>query len=518
MLRIFIFALLLAYAFGPAKPFAASGNPAAGATPEKLNVFLTAKRHSNLEPCGCRARQQGGLQFEASIYDRMTTAPAMRLDAGDWANVNVGESPFDAMKTRYVLRALALMNFDAVNVSLNDAQLSDEYFRFMREKQPKELPPLISANIYRRDRPGQLAFAPYRILNKTLVSGQQITIGITGVTELPAAFQLTEDLTQKLQALKTAAPGDQPRGAEMAKETAAGASGHTLQPAEVALDPVLSELRPQVELLVVLYSGDLAAARRLAQRFPQIDLLLINGGLNDHLSGQAGYELEGGVLLMLAPNHLGREIAMLSLQQESVASWKPAAGAQVQGLAVNQDFPARADMLALIEAFKKETQTIQVKLPGPEVKSLYAGAHQCQFCHKEAYQSWRATRHSRAMQTLVDRNQQFNPECVKCHTTGYQQSNGFYAAGHGPSQPMQGVQCEVCHGPAKEHAEMQLTILSGGERWMRPEDFEEYKKQAQSSQPKRRTGEQTCLGCHTPENDGQFAFGKKLKLVIHKHP
>ena len=101
-----------------------------------------------------------------------------------------------------------------------------------------------------------------------------------------------------------------------------------------------------------------------------------------------------------------------------------------------------------------EPAFIGVSLPQPRVKS-------CAECHETAAAFWRKTGHSHAYETLVGVRKQFSLDCIRCHVTGWQQPGGVCridrtAAGGpgfgGRGKGRQDVQCEMCHGPASEHA------------------------------------------------------------------
>jgi len=81
--------------------------------------------------------------------------------------------------------------------------------------------------------------------------------------------------------------------------------------------------------------------------------------------------------------------------------------------------------------------------------SLYLTADTCALCHKDTAAEWRGTLHSTALQTLIATNEQHNPTCLPCHTTGYGTPSGFQTAETTPH--LGGVQCENCHGPAGAH-------------------------------------------------------------------
>jgi hypothetical protein len=89
------------------------------------------------------------------------------------------------------------------------------------------------------------------------------------------------------------------------------------------------------------------------------------------------------------------------------------------------------------------------KLPRPaEDGNGFAGVDACVPCHKEAYEVWKKTPHSRAYATLVKQFKEYNLDCVACHVTGYDLPGGSTVA---HVEKLTDVQCEVCHGPSQKH-------------------------------------------------------------------
>ncbi len=83
---------------------------------------------------------------------------------------------------------------------------------------------------------------------------------------------------------------------------------------------------------------------------------------------------------------------------------------------------------------------------GP-AESPYVGEKKCKKCHIKQHKTWRDTKHAKAF-TYLDAEAQKDPECIKCHTTGFGKG-GFVSAeasGH-----LQNVQCEQCHGTGADH-------------------------------------------------------------------
>ena len=89
---------------------------------------------------------------------------------------------------------------------------------------------------------------------------------------------------------------------------------------------------------------------------------------------------------------------------------------------------------------------------GQQGGSAYVGISNCQMCHKDKYDAWAKTRHSRAFKLLELAGQTTNPQCLSCHVTGY--GDGGYqppTAGESPNADYAAVTCEACHGKGSDH-------------------------------------------------------------------
>lgn len=118
----------------------------------------------------------------------------------------------------------------------------------------------------------------------------------------------------------------------------------------------------------------------------------------------------------------------------------------------------------------------------------FVGTDTCVSCHAEQKNIWKTTRHAKAYKTLVDRNQQFNLDCIPCHVTGVITGEEPFALSLEPN--MQKVGCEACHGPGKQH-------INNPEQWPLPQ-----KPQAE-----------ICLRCHTPDQDDSFDYEKDIQRL-----
>jgi hypothetical protein len=103
-------------------------------------------------------------------------------------------------------------------------------------------------------------------------------------------------------------------------------------------------------------------------------------------------------------------------------------------------------------------QMIAPLKPTPAARSgvlAYAGSQHCRACHTTISMHCDTAPHMAAWQALVDRGQQHEARCQRCHTTGFNSGDqpglarGFVSARQTPQ--FTAVSCEACHGPSAAH-------------------------------------------------------------------
>jgi len=156
----------------------------------------------------------------------------------------------------------------------------------------------------------------------------------------------------------------------------------------------------------------------------------------------------------------------------------------------------------------------------------YVGVKKCKMCHIKQYKSWKKTKMAKSFENLkpgvkaelkkkagLDPNKDYthDPNCLKCHTTGYGKPGGFKSIEETPK--LAGVQCEACHGPGSEYRK----IMKKNKHYKLAEV-----KAAGLVLPSE--DEAGCLKCHggdSPFNEKvdpkyNFTFKERLKKT-HKH-
>ena len=85
---------------------------------------------------------------------------------------------------------------------------------------------------------------------------------------------------------------------------------------------------------------------------------------------------------------------------------------------------------------------------GIPAEAKYVGTKKCKMCHFKEHKTWKATKHASNFDTLKG-DEVTNPDCLKCHTTGFGKLGGFVSVETTPA--LTGTGCEACHGPGSEH-------------------------------------------------------------------
>jgi len=90
-----------------------------------------------------------------------------------------------------------------------------------------------------------------------------------------------------------------------------------------------------------------------------------------------------------------------------------------------------------------------------QANAKYVSEKKCYMCHKALAKTHETSKHALSFKCLLDNNQDKNPKCLQCHTTGYGKPGGFTDIKSTPD--LIGVGCQACHGPGSEHIEIGLS-------------------------------------------------------------
>ncbi|MBU1937005.1 cytochrome c family protein [bacterium] len=135
----------------------------------------------------------------------------------------------------------------------------------------------------------------------------------------------------------------------------------------------------------------------------------------------------------------------------------------------------------------------------------YVGNSKCKMCHKGeskgmVWENWLETKHAKAMETLdAEKGEDKNPECLKCHTTGFGTATGYNP--ETPNEDFANVGCESCHGAGADYKAMKVM---------------KDREQAIAAGMILPT-EETCKGCHNEASPTFKGFNYEEALATGTH-
>ncbi|RMG44588.1 MAG: cytochrome C554 [Acidobacteria bacterium] len=156
----------------------------------------------------------------------------------------------------------------------------------------------------------------------------------------------------------------------------------------------------------------------------------------------------------------------------------------------------------------------------------FVGTKTCKKCHIKQWKSWSQTRMAKAFDILkpgeraeakkaagLDPQKDYttDPNCLKCHTTGYGKPGGFKDIASTPDRA--GVGCEMCHGAGKDYTKPDVMSLKN-------KNFKHADAVAAGMVDK--VSEKQCLACHneeSPFHGGKYAFNfeERKDKGTHEH-
>ncbi len=271
---------------------------------------------------------------------------------------------------------------------------------------------------------------------------------------------------------------------------------------------------------VLLWYGDGKSAEELLKQIPEWDLVVL--GDDDHEPLFQPNQVEGSKALLLPVGHKGMHACLIGLYDDATT---PVRYARIP---LTDDFDDSPEMLKRLESYQKQLEAVGLEGLGLHpIKhpsgGKFIGSETCGDCHTKAYEVWKNSEHATAMESLIHPPNKrgaiarhFDPECLSCHTTGwnpqkyYPYEGGYLSLTETPKLVAQG--CENCHGPGEEHA----GVESG--------DIEADDARTQALREAMRLplekAREKCLECHDVDNSPDFhkegAFEKYWAEIVHK--
>lgn len=404
-------------------------NRNAGTGPEQLGgtggvtLFYSCDIGGRIAPYKCEEGELGGAARMATVLKawRERWKDGILADIG---NATVARRQAAETVNSMTFGALDRLGYEVVSCGDNEATLSLEDLRSLAKDRKFKV---ISANLVRADTRAPV-FPTHHIVRR----GHR-KIGFIGL--------LRGDISPRRL----------------------GKGLRLLEP-DAALRQALAGVAEECDLVVVLAFLPPEDIYELAREYPDVDVFL--GGLTPMSS--APFELAGP---RAAPRtvvaYLGDQGCTLGrLTVEPVENGRPKA----YGSARLLDGTVEADpsFIGLLSEFAAALSG--TPLPGSEqdpkmpCTSGFVGSEVCKLCHIKQFYDWQKTDHAGAYVTLIEKGQNDNPQCLRCHSTGFGLPCGFDPARKpgtlamegvpkrpASQDPLKGVGCECCHGGSRHH-------------------------------------------------------------------
>ena len=418
-------------------------------------IIVSGDTAGRIVPCGCATNQSGGLPRRATfLEERRKREDIVVVDVG---GASGGTTPYDRLKFEAILRGEAAMGVVAHNIGRAEAQWGVEELRRLRDRRdlsPDGTPvPWISANT--TDAEGK----PFVEPAKTVVLGDRrvLFLGVLSQTFATETVRATPPRQAVLNVLRHHA----------------GRYDHAVVLAYV----------PEEEL------------RELAESLPEIDAV-VGGPTGQPVPPQH----PTGRTLTSSATSQGKFLVALSLpaERDQAAGRSPGPGV-LRGEIVElderyADDPTQVENLRAFYAVLEQRDlapqdTPFGAVPGPPSEA-WAGSKACQNCHEEEYRVWKASRHAGAWDSLVRREARYDPDCQRCHVTGYGRPGGFETVAL--SAERRDVGCESCHSGAAEHV-----------------------AKTSVPTPTARRAREQCVSCHDRENSPRFEEATYWNQIEH---
>lgn len=353
----------------------------------------------------------------------------------------------DRDQTRFVCEVTAGFDYDAIGLGQADLNYG---VGFLREMMEKNRLPFTNANV--RDKAtGQLLLPPWLVVQKG-----GVRFGIVSVLD-PAEPFIT--MTAQDEAYQVDDP-------------------------VATLRTVIPELRKQAQTIVLLSHLDLPRTESLLKEVSGVDVAVV-GHTHQALPGDRVV----GKTVMLAAGFEGRTIGRLSGEfgRDGVMQ-----GFQVKLIELDEKIADDAATLEKVTQLKQKLEEARQSLRGRHQQvrgsatEQFLTQYECRKCHADIYAKLEGSRHNAALASLARKGMSQEPDCLACHTTGYEFKGGYDEKP--PANRLMNVQCEACHGYGSLHRR--------DGRW---------KAEARG----------TCVACHDQKNSPKFDFATYWEKIRH---
>lgn len=416
-----------------------------------LTVYFSSDTRGMLRRCGCSEGQQGGLSARAS-YLKKNRLPGrtLVLDAGDTL-FDALDAPGDmrafySLKARTLLMAMKRAGYDAAAVGEYDLAYGKD---FLLDAARESGFPFLSANLSVRGK------HPLKAALVKRFNG--FNVKIIGVIDDGFPYESFKDIFKGISVTD-------PEGAARA---AIKKNAH--------------------DIIIVLAHLSITDPVQFTKSVPGADIVI-----QGHSPEALDKPIIAGNTILVKGFDKGKRIGRLDLwfNKDNRGSVRKADGKVIkdfkyQVVTLDESIPPDPEVEEIIAGYRRELKerAFAFERPEPVGAGRYVGPEKCLGCHVAEFRNWSTTKHARAFAALVRTSDQYDPECLPCHVTGYGFASGYRIG----KDALRDVTCESCHGLGSGHVESGRKMVGA-------------------------VPEKTCLGCHDDYQSPNFQFERYKAL------
>ena len=187
------------------------------------------------------------------------------------------------------------------------------------------------------------------------------------------------------------------------------------------LKPLVKQLQGKANLIVLLSHAPFAESIEIAKCFPEVGLIITGHNIEEPIDSITYINNTP----IVSSGTEGKYIGIAKYSVNNAVMERKSVGV----IPLDNKYKDSQEMISLLKEYQQmlADEDLLSKIPQtPLLNGLsYVGSSICGMCHKVVYEHWSKTTHGTSYDTLVRKGYQYDPECIKCHTTGYGDISGF---------------------------------------------------------------------------------------------
>ncbi|MBT4838667.1 MAG: hypothetical protein HON94_15130 [Methylococcales bacterium] len=408
----------------------------------KVALIYSGNLNGELEPCGCSVEGNfGGVRRLSTMLKQLRNKdPDLLLISS--GGLIVSNMPQDQLTSQAIMQGIKLQKYNAIGVQWQDLSYGKDFIA-------KQGLPWVVSN----PKTGQIV-SPSQIFDNNQIFVEFFSWLDPKISPFIKMSGSNQWVNNDLQQLSTA----------------------------------LKKAKQQQRLTILSSTYSLEKSQQLLP-LKWVDILLIRS--KHEVFGEPKLlKNNGHNLLVLEPGSRGMRIAKLQLtiNHSKIDSF------QHEVIALPESIKDDPELANWYHTYNEKVKVnykkrVQLKKRQRSGESPFVGAKKCKACHLQQYKIWKKSPHSQAMDSLIQVDKSLDPNCIKCHSVGFEKEGGYlddmltFHLGN--------VQCESCHNAGRDHLKSSLKTES------------------------LKADKTTCLQCHNHQHSPAFDFEKYWSKIKH---